>query len=55
MKRILALDPGDRVGWASATIDAQGVWSDVDHGIEYLKPCALWVNEGLVEDRKSVV
>jgi hypothetical protein len=41
--RVLALDPGDRVGWAYATIAEDGAWSDVAHGIEDLKPLALRV------------
>ena len=47
MKRVLALDPGDKVGWARADIDAKGRWSNMDHGIEYLKPMALQVHNQL--------
>lgn len=48
MKRVLALDPGDRVGWASATIDHDGTWSESDHGIMELKPAALTIYRALM-------
>lgn len=33
MTSVLALDPGEKVGWARADIDDDGNWSDVRHGI----------------------
>src|SRR5690242_8713487 len=50
MKRVLALDPGDRVGWARADIADDGTWSNLQHGIEDLKPMALRVNSALVPE-----
>ena len=47
MKRVLALDPGDRVGWARVAIDDNGLWHNLDHGITDLKECALKVAEVL--------
>lgn len=43
MKRVLALDPGDRVGWAAADIHDNGEWDAVDHGIAELKVMATAV------------
>lgn len=48
MKYVLALDPGDKVGWAHAAIDSEGRWSQMDHGITELKPMAIKVHEALV-------
>lgn len=31
--RVLALDPGERVGWARADVDEDGTWSQLRHGI----------------------
>lgn len=42
--RVLALDPGDRVGWASADIADDGTWENLQHGILDLKECALEVH-----------
>lgn len=48
MKRVLALDPGDRVGWARVDIDEEtGEWSNLRHGITELKPMALAVDRAL--------
>jgi len=47
VKRILALDPGDRVGWASAEVHDDGTWTSLRHGIEDLKACALEVHYAL--------
>lgn len=47
MKRVLALDPGDRVGWARVDIDDDGSWSNLRHGISELKPTALKVDQAL--------
>lgn len=42
--RVLALDPGERVGWAYANINPKtGAWEDFAHGILELKPCAMEV------------
>lgn len=42
--RVLALDPGDSVGWARADIAADGTWTDLRHGITPLKEMALNVD-----------
>jgi hypothetical protein len=47
VKRVLALDPGDRVGWASADIDDDGSWHNLRHGITDLKEMALKVHSRL--------
>jgi len=39
--RVLALDPGDKVGWARADIADDGTWSNLRHGITPLKQMAL--------------
>lgn len=31
--RVIALDPGKLFGWAAADIDADGTWSNLEHGI----------------------
>lgn len=43
MKRVLALDPGALVGWASAEIDDDGVWHNLEHGIDSLKDSAIQI------------
>lgn len=43
--KVLALDPGDRVGWARADIAEDGSWSDLRHGIAELKPMAFKVDK----------
>lgn len=45
MKRVLALDPGDKVGWARADIADDGTWTNLRHGITPLKPMALSIFE----------
>ena len=47
MKRVLALDPGDRVGWAAAHVHDDGTWTELRHGIEDLKAMALCVHRDL--------
>lgn len=47
MRRVLALDPGDRVGWAHAKVYDDGHWEDLKHGISPLKDCALAVHHAL--------
>jgi hypothetical protein len=47
VKRILALDPGDRVGWARADVADDGTWTNLRHGITDLKPMALNVHHAL--------
>lgn len=47
MKRILALDPGDKVGWARADVHDDGTWTDLRHGITPLKPMALKVHQAM--------
>jgi hypothetical protein len=46
--RVLALDPGERVGWARADVDPAGNWSDMRHGITPLRDMALSMNRALV-------
>jgi hypothetical protein len=59
--RILAIDPGERVGWATAevTVHGPGVQHRLDvtgHGIAYLKDAALQVYKAVVdEDRIDVL
>lgn len=55
MKRVLALDPGDRVGCASATITPDGEWKVLAHWIDDLKPCALRVHHDLQGGMYDVV
>lgn len=48
--RVLALDPGDRVGWARADVDpSSGTWDDFRHGITPLKDMALAAYRALVD------
>jgi hypothetical protein len=47
--RVLALDPGEKVGWARADIDDAGAWSDVRHGITPLRDMAIAVHDSLVD------
>lgn len=47
MKRVLALDPGDRVGYARADVNDDGTWENLEHGITPLKQCALEVHAAL--------
>lgn len=47
MTRVLALDPGDKVGWARADIADDGTWTDFRHGITELKACAMRVHNAL--------
>lgn len=50
--RVLALDPGDRVGWARADVDpSSGTWDDFRHGITPLKDMALAVHERVTGGR----
>lgn len=50
MPRVLALDPGDRVGWARADIADDGTWTDLRHGITPLKQMALSVHKALLPE-----
>ncbi len=46
--RVLALDPGERVGWAAGEIDTFSPSLDVlGHGMAYLKDAALAVHKAL--------
>lgn len=47
--RVLALDPGEKVGWARADVAEDGAWSDLRHGITPLRDMALAVHHALVE------
>lgn len=42
--RVLALDPGERVGWARAEVGSDCTWTDLRHGITPLKDMALAVH-----------
>jgi hypothetical protein len=46
---VLALDPGERVGWACAYIWADGEWGDMKHGITPLKDMALAVHRKITD------
>lgn len=48
MTRVLALDPGNRVGWARADVAEDGTWTDLRHGITPLKDMALAVHHSLL-------
>lgn len=48
MTRVLALDPGERVGWARADVSSDGQWTDLRHGITELRDMALAVHRSLV-------
>lgn len=43
METVLALDPGEKVGWARAVLHEDGSWSEIRHGITPLKDMALAV------------
>lgn len=44
--RVLALDPGSRVGWAAADVDpVTGEWDNLTHGITELWPMSDKVDE----------
>lgn len=45
--RVLALDPGEKVGWARADVSPAGAWSDVRHGITPLRDMAIAVHAAL--------
>lgn len=47
--RVLALDPGEKVGWARADVSPTGAWSDVRHGITPLRDMAIAVHKALCE------
>lgn len=46
-KRVLALDPGDRVGWARADVHEDGTWENLKHGITPLRDMAIAVHSSL--------
>lgn len=41
VQEVLAVDPGERVGWARASITPTGEWIDMRHGITPLKDFAM--------------
>jgi hypothetical protein len=41
---VLALDPGEKVGWARASVADDGEWSGLEHGITHLKDMALAID-----------
>jgi hypothetical protein len=46
---VLALDPGERVGWARAAIYPDGQWFEMTHGITPLKDMALAVHRKITD------
>ena len=44
---VLALDPGEKVGWARATVMPDATWTDLQHGITPLQDMALAVGKRL--------
>lgn len=48
--RVLALDPGERVGWARADVDELGAWTDLRHGITPLREMALALHRALTPE-----
>lgn len=51
-ERVLALDPGEQVGWAAAKVDkTTGELSELKHGIKQRKTCALDVFDALRDGR----
>jgi hypothetical protein len=46
---VLALDPGEKVGWARAYVADDGSWCGYDHGITALKPMALAVHANIAK------
>jgi hypothetical protein len=53
--RVLALDPGERVGWARADIAPDGEWSHLRHGITPLRDMALKIHTAMQHDDYDVV
>jgi hypothetical protein len=51
MTNVLVLDPGERVGWARASVDDAGNWSGVRHGITPLWDMAESVSDAQLEQR----
>lgn len=47
MTRVLALDPGEKVGWARADIAENGDWTNLRHGITPLRDMVLAVHAAL--------
>ncbi len=47
---VLALDPGERVGWARAGVAPDGEWYDVRHGITPLRDMAVAIHGTLCPD-----
>lgn len=39
--KVMAFDPGERVGWARATVREDGSWDDLRHGIASLRDMAV--------------
>lgn len=46
--KILVLDPGEKVGWATAQMTSDGL-AVLDHGISHLKDTAMAVYDAVVE------
>lgn len=49
-ERVLALDPGERVGWARADVAADGTWKNTTYGITGLRDMAIKVAAVLIPD-----
>src|SRR4051812_11884394 len=46
---VIALDPGERVGWARARVNPDGTWDDMTHGITALKDMALALHKNVTK------
>lgn len=55
MERVLALDPGEKVGWARADVREDAAWDNLEHGITSLRPMALAIAERADNYDKFVV
>lgn len=57
MTRVIALDPGKLTGWAVADVDADGEWTNLQHGILPAKDMVLQLAEdqdvGFAPDRQG--
>jgi hypothetical protein len=47
-KNVIALDPGNKVGWARATVLEDGTWSNMRHGITPLRDMAISLAKNLI-------
>lgn len=47
--RVLALDPGEKIGWARADVSDAGEWTNVRHSITPLREMAIAVHEAMTK------